>query len=242
MEAKVVEMINIVLVDDHHLVRQGLRALLENEPGFKVVGESSSGLEAVKQVQQLHPEILVVDLMLGDMNGLEVTRQVVETCPKTMVVVLSMYGTEAYVHEALRAGARAYVLKESTSNELVRAVREAAAGHRYLSPPLSERAIEAYMRKTESDRDRLDPYDTLTTREREVLNLAAQSYTNAEIAEKLYISRRTVEVHRAHMIQKLNLESQTDLIRYALQKGILPPGKEPKGMQKSELSGKESHK
>ncbi len=213
-------MVTIVLADDHHVVRQGLRSLLEAEPGFKVVGEAGDGLEALRLIESLKPDVLVLDLMMGGMNGLEVTRQVGKRSVKTAVVILSMYGNESYVHEALRSGAKGYILKESTSDELVRAVRQAAIGRRYLSSSLSERAIDAYVDKAEDSS--LDPYDTLTTREREVLHLAAQGYTNADIAARLYISRRTVEVHRSNMMVKLGLRSQTDLIRYALQRGFLP--------------------
>ena len=211
----------IVLVDDHHVVREALRKMLEAEKEFRIVGEAGDGLEALKVVEQCKPDILVCDLMMNGMNGLEVTRKLTKRFPKTKVVILSMYGNDGYVHEAMRAGAKGYVLKESTSTELVRAIREAVLGRRYLSPPLSDRAIDAYLQKTEETT--LAPYDTLTTREREVLHLAAQGNTNAEIAAKLFISRRTVEVHRASMMQKLGLHVQTDLIRYAIQHGILPP-------------------
>jgi two-component system response regulator NreC len=213
-------MTTIVLADDHHVVRQGLRSLLEAEPDFSVVGEAGDGLEAAQLVERLQPDVLVLDLMMPGLNGLEVTRQVSQRSSRTHVVILSMHPNEAYVLEALRAGATAYVLKESTSAELVRAVREAVAGRRYLSPPLSERAIEAYMQKAKSAA--LDPYETLTAREREVLHLAAEGHANAEIADRLFISRRTVETHRANLMRKLGLRSQTDLIRYALQRGILP--------------------
>jgi two-component system response regulator NreC len=210
----------IVLADDHHVVRQGLRSLLEAEPGFSVIGETGDGLEVTQLVERLRPDVLVLDLMMPGLNGLEVTRQVSQRSPRTHVVILSMHANEAYVLEALRAGAVAYVLKESTSAELVRAVREAVAGRRYLSPPLSERAIEAYMQKAESAT--LDPYETLTAREREVLHLVAEGHTNAEIADRLFISRRTVETHRANLMRKLSLRTQTDLISYALRRGILP--------------------
>jgi two-component system response regulator NreC len=209
----------IVLADDHHVVRQGLRSLLEAEPDFSVVGEAGDGLEAAQLIECLRPDVLVLDLMMPGLNGLEVTRQVSQRSPRTHVVILSMHPNEAYVLEALRAGAAAYVLKESTSAELVRAVREAVAGWRYLSPPLSERAIEAYMQRAESAV--LDPYETLTAREREIL-LAAEGHTNAEIADRLFISRRTVETHRANLMRKLGLRTQTDLISYALRQGILP--------------------
>jgi two-component system response regulator NreC len=213
-------MTTIVLADDHHVVRQGLRSLLEAEPDFSVVSEAGDGLEAAQLVERLQPDVLVLDLMMPGLNGLEVTRQVSQRSPRTHVVILSMHPNEAYVLEALRAGAAAYVLKESTSAELVRAVREAVAGRRYLSPPLSEHAIEAYMQKAESAA--LDPYETLTTREREVLHLVAEGHTNAEIAERLFISRRTVETHRANLMRKLGLRTQTALISYALQRRILP--------------------
>jgi two-component system response regulator NreC len=215
------KMITVVLADDHHVVRQGLRSLLAAESDLQVIGEAADGLEATQLVERLKPDILVLDLMMRGIGGLEVTREVSKRSPETRVVILSMYGNEAYVLEALRAGAKAYVLKEATSAELVRAIHEAVVGRRYLSSSLSERALEAYIQKTKEVV--LDRYDTLTTREREVLHLAAQGCTSADIATRLYISRRTVEAHRARMMQKLGLHTQTDLIRYALQRGILPP-------------------
>jgi two-component system response regulator NreC len=213
-------MTTIVLADDHHIVRQGLRSLLEAEPDFSVVGETGDGLEAARLVERLQPHVLVLDLMMPGLNGLEVTRRVSQRSPQTRIVILSMHANEAHVLEALRAGAAAYVLKESTAAELVRAVREAAAGRRYLSPPLSERAIEAYMQKAQSAV--LDSYETLTAREREVLHLVAEGHTNAQIADRLFISRRTVETHRANLMRKLDLRTQTDLISYALRRGLLP--------------------
>jgi two-component system response regulator NreC len=214
-------MITLVLAEDHNIVRQGIRSLLEAEADLKVIGEVSDGLEAIRMVENLHPDILVLDLMMGGLNGLEVARQVGKQSPRTAIIILSMYNNEAYVLEALRAGVKGYVLKDATASELVKAVREAISGRHYLSASLSERAIENYIKQ--SKETYLDPYDTLTTREREVLHLAAQSCTNAEIAERLYISRRTVEVHRANVMHKLSLRSQPQLIRYAMKRGILPP-------------------
>jgi len=210
----------IVLADDHQVVRHGLRVLLESEPNFRIVGEASDGLEAIDLVERQQPDIVVLDLMMPGLNGLEVARQSSHRSPRTNVVILSMYNNEAYVLEALRAGAKAYVLKASTSDELVRAIREVVAGRRYLSPPLSERAIQAYSQKAESAA--VDAYETLTTREREILQLAAEGCTNAEIATRLSISPRTAETHRANLMRKLGLHSHTDLIRYALRRGILP--------------------
>lgn len=154
------------------------------------------------------------------------TRQVCRYLPNTKVVILSMYGDEAYVVEALQAGAMAYVLKDSSPLELTRAIREAAAGHRYLGRPLSERALEVYMSRVGAS---TDPYDSLTERERQVLHLAANGCTGAQIASQLYISRRTVEVHRSNAMKKLGLHSQNDLIRYALRRGILPATEAARG-------------
>lgn len=216
-------MITILLADDHQIVRQGLRNLLESEPDFSVIGEASDGLEAVRTAEQLKPDVLITDMMMGGINGIEVTRQIATLSPGTRVVILSMYHTEGYVIESLRAGAKGYVLKESSSEDLVRAVRASAAGHRYLAPPLSEEAIDAYIQRANSANS-LDSYDTLTTREREVLQLAAQNLTNAQIAERLFISRRTVEIHRANMMHKLGLRNSTQLVHYVLERGILQSG------------------
>jgi two-component system response regulator NreC len=213
-------MITVVLADDHRVVREGLRALLNAEADIKVVGDADNGLEAVEMVKHLKPRVLVVDLMMQGINGIEVTRQVRKLSTKTDVVILSMYGNESYVIEALRAGAKAYVIKESTASELVTAIHEVANGHRFLSKSLSERAIEAYMQVSQDSLT--DPYEKLTTREREILHLTAQGYTSGKIASHLYISRRTVEIHRANLMRKLGLSNQTELLRFAIQRGILP--------------------
>jgi DNA-binding NarL/FixJ family response regulator len=209
----------IVLADDHKVVRQGLRKLLETEPGFRIIGEAGDGLEVTRLVEQLQPDVLVLDLMMPALNGLEITRQVRKHSRKTQVVILSMHKDESYVLEALKNGAAAYVLKDSSMEELVTAVHEAAANRRYLGPPLSNSAIEAYIHGASTTE--LDPYYSLTTREREVFQLAAEGHTNSEIGARLFISPRTVEVHRANMMDKLGLRSQIDLIRYAIKRGIL---------------------
>ncbi len=213
-------MTSIFLADDHTVVRQGLRALLEAEPGFTVVGESGSGIETIGMVQELKPDILVLDIMMDDIDGIEVTRQVTESAGKTAVVILSMYGDKKHVLEAVKAGARAYLMKKSADIELVRAIREAMVGRRYLGESVSDVLVDAYLEKAASGPP--DPYESLSSREREVFQLAAHSYTNSEIAERLCISRRTVETHRANAMRKLDLRTQTDLLRYALQRGILP--------------------
>lgn len=213
-------MTTIMLADDHGVVRQALRSLLEKEQDFKVIGEADDGLEAVRRTESLHPDVLVVDIGLNGISGIEVTQQVSKRCPATNVVILSMHSSESYVLAGLKAGAKAYVLKECESDELIRAIREAAKGHRYLSTALSERAIDAYAH-TVSPED--DPLAMLTTREREVLHLSAKGYSNAEVGEKLFISRRTAELHRSKMMRKLSLRTQTDLIRYAIKQGLLYP-------------------
>lgn len=213
-------MINIILADDHNIVRKGLQAILKDEPDFKVVSEASDGLEAVKAVMELQPDILVLDLMMKGINGLEVTRQLNKKCAKTGIVILSMHSNEAYVLEALRSGARAYILKDNTADDLVRAIREVAAGRRYLSAPISERAIEVYTQQTETASQ--DPCGNLTTREREIFQLVCQGWSNTDIAERLYISSRTVETHRANLMHKLCLHSHTELLQFAILRGIIP--------------------
>jgi two-component system, NarL family, response regulator NreC len=213
-------MISIILADDHQVVRKGLKALLSAEQDFNIVGETGDGIETVKLVEELQPDVLILDLMMSGINGLEVTRQLNKKVPKISIVILSMHSNEAYVLEALRSGAKAYILKESPPEELIRAVREVSSGRRYLSSPLTERAIEAYTQRTEVKP--IDPYDQLTTREREILQLTAQGCTNSEIASRLYISPRTVETHRTNLMRKLELHNHAQLIHFAIQRGIMP--------------------
>jgi DNA-binding NarL/FixJ family response regulator len=213
-------MTTIVLADDHALVREGLRTILAGESDWFVVGEAADGLEVVVLVEQLQPDVLIVDLMLPSLSGLEVIHQVHKRFPRTQIVALSMHADESYVLAALRSGASAYVLKEASSTDIIQAIREVVAGRRYLSPPLSQYALEAYIQKAKGAP--LDPYETLTTREREVLHLAARGETTPAIAGRLGLSPRTVETHRTNLMRKLGLRTQTDLIRYALQRGLIP--------------------
>lgn len=212
----------ILLADDHRIVRQGLRALLTGEADFEVVGEADDGREALELVKRLTPDVLVLDLMMPGLNGLEVARQLPRQSPGVRVVVLSMYDDEGFVLEALANGVSGYVLKDSNSSDLVHAVREVAAGRRYLSPPLSDRAIEAYQLRAKVGT--MDKHETLTTREREVLQLSAEGHTSSEIAARLGISTRTAETHRSRLMHKLGLHTQSDLIRYAIRRGVIPMG------------------
>jgi DNA-binding NarL/FixJ family response regulator len=214
-------MTTIALADDHHVVRQGLRALLESEPNFHVVGEAADGQEAVRLVERLQPDVLVLDLMMPGLNGLEVVRQVTQHSPSTNVIILSMYANIGYVLAALKNGATGYVLKKATVDKVVQAVHEVIAGRRFLSPPLSEEDIKALLEKTAASIT--DPYELLTAREREVLQLIVEGHTSAEIAAELVISSRTVEFHRSNLMRKLDARTPADLSRIALQRGILPP-------------------
>lgn len=208
----------VILADDHEIVRRGVRSLLEADGAFKVLAEVADGLSAVQAVEKFKPTLLFLDLSMPRLHGLEALRQVRSASPNTKVLVLSMHNDEPYVIEALRAGAMAYILKGSESTEIARAVAEVVAGRRYLSAPLSERAIAALTSRTP---DQTDPLNALTPREREVLSLAAEGLSTTEMAEKLFISPRTAETHRTNLMQKLGLQSQTDLVRFAIRRGLI---------------------
>lgn len=212
--------LTLVLADDHHLVREGLRLLLETRLQCRVVGEAATGAEAVALVRAHRPDILIVDLSMPGMSGIDVTRAVVSQVPETRVIVLSMHGDEPHVREALRAGAMAYVLKESLADDFLHAIAQVAAGQRYLSPRLAERAISSFA--GERPGAATANTENLSPREREVLSLVAQGLTSAAIAERLGIGVRTVEWHRARLLHKLGLHSVADLVRYALQHGLAP--------------------
>lgn len=216
----VTKSISIVLADDHLIVRQGLHALLEAEPDLNVIGQTGDGLEAVELVKRLNPDVAVLDLMMPGLNGLEVARQLSKMTPRTKIIILSMYDDEGFVLEALSNGVSAYVLKDTGSADLINAVREVIGGHRYLSPSLTDRAIDVYEQMTKQGT--LDKYETLTTREREVLHLSAEGLTNNEIATRLGISIRTAETHRSKLMHKLDVHTQADLTRYAIRRGIIP--------------------
>jgi two-component system, NarL family, response regulator NreC len=217
--------LTLVVADDHRVVRQGLCALLKTEPDFRLVGEAADGIEALRLVERLRPNVLVLDLMMPGLGGLETAKQAAKASPGTRTVVLSMHSNEAYVVEALRAGAAAYVLKESGADELIRAIREAAAGRRFLSPSISQNALNAYMHKAKTPSK--DLYDTMTVREREVFHLTAEGFSGGAVAERLFISPRTVESHRANLMRKLGLRNHKELIRYAARRGLLGEGALP---------------
>ena len=210
-------MITAIIADDHEIVRRGLRSLLESH-NCKLVAEAADGLAAAQAVEKLKPNLLFLDLNMPRLHGLEVLKQARTSSPATRVIVLSMHNDEPYVIEALRAGASAYLLKGSESEDIAQALKEVMAGRRYLSAPLSEWAINALTTRVA---ETSDPLGTLSPREREVLQLATEGYGNPEIAEKLFISPRTAETHRTNLMRKLGLQSQTDLVRFAIRKGLL---------------------
>lgn len=214
-------MISAVLVDDHPILRKGLRALLEDEDNCRVIGEASDGLTAIELIARLQPDVAIIDVQLPDLNGLEVARRVCDQAPQTKVIMLSMYPDEPYVLEALRHGAVGYVLKGAATTDLIQAVHVAVQGRRFLSTPLTERALDAYAKRAEEAGQPLDRYELLTSREREVLQLAAQGLGNSEVGDRLAISPRTAETHRANMLRKLGLQTQTDLVRFAVSRGLI---------------------
>lgn len=212
-------MTTIVLAEDHRIVREGLKALLAGEKDIRLLGEAGDGLEAVALVERCKPNVLVLDLMIPRMHGLEVIRRVHAEFSATRVLVLSMHSDEPYVVEALHSGALGYVLKDCVGATLIEAIRSVAAGKRFLSPVLADRAIQAFCGNPREAG--VDPHETLTERERLVLQLAAEGLSNPDIGKKLFISPRTVESHRANLMRKLSLRSQTDLVRYAIRKKII---------------------
>jgi len=228
-------MVTVVLADDHVVVRQGLRALLESHPRFVVVVEAADGLEAVELVKRRKPTVLLTDLMMPGLDGLAITRKLSRLKSDTRVIILSMYGDQAYVLTALKSGAAGYVVKESCGAELFQAMREVVAGRRYLSPAVSEASIGSFssmgtiLQKAQTGL--LEVHDKLTVRERKVLQLVMEGASSSDIGSRLKISSRTVESHRANCMRKLGLNSPQDLIRYALQRGSLPRD-EPKSVRK----------
>jgi len=201
------------------MIRQGLRSLLSDVSDFQIIDEAGDGLEAIRKIELTRPDILIMDMMMPNLNGLEVLSRIKKISPATRTIIFSMQSAEPYVVEALRAGAAGYILKETGPGELISAIQSVSQGNRYLSEQLSER-IEGSGRRVEDAP--LDLYQTLTTREREILQLTVEGKSSAEVGEQLGISPRTVEVHRSKLMKKLALHNHTELIRYAIKRGILP--------------------
>jgi len=208
--------IQVLVADDHQLVRQGLKVLLENE-GFRVIGEAANGQEALELAESLHPEVAILDLAMPLLNGIEAARQIQKVSPKTKTILLTMHTDRRYILEGLRGGAKGYVMKTHAADDLVRAIREAARGGTYLSPEISEAVIQAYQNKTEM------PVDPLSARERQVLQLIAEGKTTKEVATTLDISVKTAETYRTRIMQKLEIHETASLVRYAIRRGFVQP-------------------
>ncbi len=207
--------IRILLADDHAMVRQGFRLILSAEPDMEIVGEAGNGRETVEMAERLQPDVVVMDVAMPELNGIEATRRLATGSPRTRVLALSMYKDSVYVREILRAGARGYLLKDAIDRDLLAAVRAVAAGEGYLSPAVSEAVLSDYRRHVS------DPLDLLTSREREVLQMIAEGKTNKEIAAALKLSVYTVDAHRGRIMEKLNLHSVSELVRFALRSGLI---------------------
>ncbi len=210
----------IIIADDHAVVREGLRTLIDCEPDLEVIEEAGSGIEAVRKCDRLKPDILVLDVMMGDINGMEVIRQIKELSPDTAVIILSMYEDEWHISEAIKLGASAYISKKTVSEDLIEKIRQI---YKELSSyDGSGVNSEDTAADSPAEPSSQDPYESLSAREREVLQMAANGLSRVEISRRLNISHRTVEDHRARAMHKLNLKSRADLLRYAIKRGILP--------------------
>ncbi|HET7216147.1 MAG TPA: response regulator transcription factor [Terriglobia bacterium] len=214
--------IRVLLADDHSLVRQGFRRLLEDDPRIEIVGEANTGLSAIEQCTKAKPDVVVMDLLMPEIGGLEATAEILKANPNTKVLILSMYSNPAYVRKAIEAGAKGYILKDAIEVDLPQAVVVLSQGGAYMSPAVSNLVLEGLKTGTMQEQG-ADPYDRLTLREKEVLQLIAQGKSNKEIATLLDISINTVAVHRARLMETLGLHRTAELVLYAVKKGIVQP-------------------
>jgi two-component system response regulator NreC len=210
----------ILIADDHALVREGIRMILSKEPDFEVVGEASDGQQALNLVETLRPNVVVMDLSMPGMGGIEATQLLKVRHPQVAVLALTMHEDESFVFRLLRAGALGYVLKRAAAQDLVQAVRAAARGESFLYPSVAQKVVADYLKRVEAG-EAPDRFDGLTEREKEILTLIAEGLSNQQIAQKLFVSIKTVQTHRAHIMEKLNLHDRTELVRYAIRKGLI---------------------
>ena len=213
--------ITVFLADDHAVVRDGLRLLLEAQPDLSVIGDAANGREAVRRVATLCPDVVVMDIAMPELNGIEAAREIGEVCPSTQIIILSIHSTIEHVFRALQAGARGYLLKESAGIEVVNAVRAVHAGHRYLSPKISDSLVDDYVRQRQSAEAK-SPLARLSPREREVLQLVVEGKSSAEIADTLSLSVKTVETYRTRLMHKLGVSDLPGLVKFAIQHGLTP--------------------
>lgn len=212
--------VRILLADDHTIVRQGLRKVLEERPEWEVVAEAGDGREAVRLAEQHRPDVAIVDVAMPLLNGIETTRQITKRVPNARVLVLSMHADEAYVTQILQAGATGYLLKDSADVDLVKAVEEAVSGRSFFSPAIARVMLDDYRRQL-TDKGVSDRYEILSEREREIFQLIAEAKANKEIAALLNVSTSTVETHRAHIMEKLDLHSAAEIVLYAVRRGVI---------------------
>jgi len=212
--------IRVLVADDHAIVREGVRMILAKEPDIEVIGEAGDGQQALDLAATLRPQVVIMDISMPGMGGIEATQRLRAAQPDVQVLALTMHEDETYVFQLLRAGAAGYVLKRAAAQDLVQAVRAAARGEAFLYPSVARKVVEDYLKRVETGEER-ERYDGLTAREKEILTLIAQGLSNHQIAEQLYISIKTVQTHRAHILEKLGLHDRTELVRYAIRKGLI---------------------
>jgi two-component system response regulator NreC len=212
--------LRVVLGDDHTIVRQGIRKILEERRDWEVVAEAGDGREAVKKVLEHEPDVAILDIGMPLLNGIEATRQIVKRAPTVRVLILSMHSDEAYITQALQAGAKGYLLKDSADTDLIRGVTDVAAGKSFFSPAVAKVMLDDYVRHL-ADKGIVDRYDALSEREREIFQLVAEGHSNKAVAELLSISPATVETHRAHILQKLDLHNTAEVVLYAVRRGVI---------------------
>ncbi|HEV7129536.1 MAG TPA: response regulator transcription factor [Ktedonobacterales bacterium] len=215
-----VSKVRVLLADDHTILRAGVKMLLNAQPDIEVVGEASDGRQAVVEAQRLQPDVILMDITMPELNGIEATRQVKRLLPDVRVLVLTMHENEEYLFQMLRAGASGYMLKEAADTELISAIHIINAGSFYLSSPAQSMMVSDYLLRVRSGEER-DSYSELTEREREILKLVAEGFTNNQIAERLVISPKTVDTHRTHIMDKLNLHNRAELVKYAMRRGLI---------------------
>ena len=209
-------MIRVLLADDHAVVRDGLRALLEAQSDIEVVGNAANGREVVRQTRQLHPDVVVMDIAMPELNGIEATLQVHDVSPSTQVLILSMHSTTEHIFRALQAGARGYLLKDSAGTELVEAVRAAYRGRRYMSQKIATSVIDDYI----AERHRTSPLESLSPRERQILQLIAEGKSSAEVGTMLFLSPKTIDTYRSRIMHKLGIGDLPNLVKFAIQHGV----------------------
>jgi DNA-binding NarL/FixJ family response regulator len=215
--------VRILIADDHEIVRRGLRNLIETQANWEVAGEAITGRQAVEEARRLSPDLIIMDISMPEMNGLEATRQICKIAPDTQVLILSIHENEQLVHEVLEAGARGYVLKSDAGRDLIAAVESLCQHKPFFTPKVSEMVLEGYLKNGTVADNYKSPQSRLTAREREIVQLLGEGQSNKEIAESLNISVKTVETHRSHIMEKLNMHSLSDLIRYAVRNHLIQP-------------------